>query len=185
MFSLTHNRDRDRDTHIIPRDPLYLRDPFHQYHRLRREMDDLLAPAMHMMHHPRVIAPQDVTLSKDRFEVKMDVQQFAPEELNVKMVDKFVIVEAKHEERPDEHGFIARHFVRKYAVPDDVKLDTITCNLSSDGVLELSAPRMIEEEAISGQEKGIPITYTGRPAIRERQKHSEERDPESNQPKAG
>ncbi len=44
-------------------------------------------------------------------QVCLDVQQFKPEEVNVKTVDNFVVIEGKHEEKEDEHGYISRHFV--------------------------------------------------------------------------
>lgn len=36
-----------------------------------------------------------VKADKDKFQVILDVQQFKPEEINVKVVDKFVVVEGK------------------------------------------------------------------------------------------
>uniref|UniRef100_A0A1A9UGE3 SHSP domain-containing protein n=1 Tax=Glossina austeni TaxID=7395 RepID=A0A1A9UGE3_GLOAU len=50
------------------------------------------------------------TVGKDGFQVCMDVSQFRPNELSVKTIDKTVVVEGKHEEREDDHGFIQRHF---------------------------------------------------------------------------
>lgn len=40
----------------------------------------------------------EVNLSKDAFQVKLDVHQFSPEEIQVKAVDNHVVVEGKHEE---------------------------------------------------------------------------------------
>ncbi|EDW18168.1 heat shock protein 23 [Drosophila mojavensis] len=80
-------------------------------------------------------------IGKDGFQVCMDVAQFKPSELNVKVVDNSVIVEGKHEEREDDHGFITRHFVRRYALPDGYEADKVTSTLSSDGVLTVSVPK--------------------------------------------
>lgn len=71
------------------------------------------------------------------------MQQFAPNEITVKAVDNTVVVEGKHEEKQDEHGFISRHFVRRYVLPKDVELNNITSSLSSDGVLTISAPKKV------------------------------------------
>jgi crystallin, alpha B len=49
-----------------------------------------------------------VNAEKDKFQIILDVQQFTPDEISVKTNDKFIIVEGKHEEKPDEHGFISR-----------------------------------------------------------------------------
>lgn len=90
----------------------------------------------------------------------MDVQQFAPNELNVKVVDNFVIVEGKHEEKQDEHGYISRQFTRRYMIPKDHDVQNIVSNLSSDGVLTVSIPKV---EGIENKERSIPITHTGQP----------------------
>lgn len=73
----------------------------------------------------------------------MDVQQFKPEEINVKTAGDYITVEAKHEERSDEHGFVSRQFTRRYLVPQDVNKDAITSTLSSDGVLTIHAPKKV------------------------------------------
>lgn len=76
-------------------------------------------------------------------QVILDVQQFAPSEIVVKTQDNIVVVEGKHEEKQDEHGFISRHFVRKYVLPSDIEPLDIMSSLSSDGVLTISAPKKV------------------------------------------
>lgn len=71
------------------------------------------------------------------------MQQFKPEEVTVKVVDNFIVVEGKHEERGDEHGFVSRHFVRKYRLPQNCDESAISSTLSSDGVLQLVAPKKV------------------------------------------
>lgn len=76
-------------------------------------------------------------------QVILDVQQFSPDEITVKTVDNYVIVEAKHEERQDEHGYISRHFIRRYVLPPSHDLVNVTSTLSSDGVLTVTAPKKV------------------------------------------
>lgn len=76
------------------------------------------------------------------FKVSLDVHQFAPREINVKTADDSVIVEGTHEERPDEHGYVSRHFLRRYVLTKDYDVDHIACSLSSDGVLTIVAPKV-------------------------------------------
>lgn len=82
----------------------------------------------------------------DLWQVILDVQQFSPEEITVKTVGNQIIVEAKHEERQDEHGFISRHFVRRYVLPASHDVINITSSLSSDGVLTITAPKKVRDE---------------------------------------
>lgn len=107
-----------------------------------------------------------VKADKDKFQVILDVQQFKPEEINVKVVDKCVVVEAKHEEKKDEHGWISRQFVRKYLIPEQCDIDQISSSLSSDGVLSITAPR--KDKAVTNNERAIRIEQTGKPALQEK-----------------
>ncbi|XP_008551687.1 protein lethal(2)essential for life [Microplitis demolitor] len=125
----------------------------------------------HHYHHPyeKSIARRSGTGSsvlqadKNKFQVNLDVQQFAPDEISVKVSGRNVIVEGKHEEKQDEHGWISRQFSRKYLVPEQCDLDQLQSNLSSDGVLSIIAPR---KKALEDKnERVIPITQTGQPAI--------------------
>lgn len=79
---------------------------------------------------------------KRAFAVNVDVHDYLPEELSVQVTkdDGFVVVEGSHEERPDEHGLVRRHFTRRYKLPDGVDPDTITSKLTPEGVLQVWAP---------------------------------------------
>lgn len=74
--------------------------------------------------------------------------------------DCLFLVPGKHEEKPDEHGHIYRHFIRRYTLPKNTDMARIESKLSSDGVLTITAPRMQSEI----EHKSIPITQTGEPA---------------------
>ncbi|KAL7294844.1 hypothetical protein TKK_0011771 [Trichogramma kaykai] len=100
---------------------------------------------------------------KDRFQVVLDVKQFKPEEINVKIVGKFVVVEGKHDETQDEHGWISRQFTRKYLIPEQCDVDQVSSSLSSDGVLSITAPR--KDQHKNKDEKPVKIQFTGKPAI--------------------
>ncbi|XP_072746988.1 protein lethal(2)essential for life [Anoplolepis gracilipes] len=105
-----------------------------------------------------------IQLDNDNFQVILDVQQFSPDEITVKTVDNYVIVEAKHEERQDEHGYISRHFIRRYVLPPSHDLVNVTSTLSSDGVLTVTAPK--KNVAPAGTERLISVIQTGVPAAK-------------------
>lgn len=87
------------------------------------------------------------------------MQQFRPKEISVRTQDNCVIVEAKHEEKPDEHGFVSRHFVRRYVLPEGCEPADVKTNLSSDGVLTIVAPK---KAAIPpSNERIVPIEHVG------------------------
>lgn len=119
-----------------------------------------------------------VKADKEKFQVILDVQQFQPEEITVKVVDKCVVVEGKHEEKQDEHGSISRQFVRKYMIPEQCDIDQVSSNLSSDGVLSITAPRKDKPEPQA--ERTIAIEKTGKPALREKEEKVEKKDDKQN-----
>ncbi|CAG9569966.1 unnamed protein product [Danaus chrysippus] len=95
----------------------------------------------------------------NNFQISLDVQHFSPDEISVKTADGFVVIEGKHEEKQDQHGYVSRHFVRRYALPEGSLPETVESKLSSDGVLTITAPRKVPD-AIKGERK-VPITQTG------------------------
>ena len=78
--------------------------------------------------------------AKYGFEVMVDVHQFKPNEITVKVVENIVIVEAKHEERQDDQGYIARQFSRRFTLPSGYDVGKIESVLSSEGYLTVKAP---------------------------------------------
>lgn len=169
--------------------PLFLNDNWHtsrpsrlldQHFGVGLDLDDLLSPLTHPSdiralsrcptgyYRPwRSTASGNdtgstVIANKDGFQVKLDVQQFKPEEITVKVTGKnTVTIEGKHEEKQDEHGYISRHFVRKYVLPDGHDINNVVSNLSSDGVLSITAPKIGEE---NNEHREIRIQQTGQPA---------------------
>ncbi|ENN70711.1 protein lethal(2)essential for life isoform X2 [Dendroctonus ponderosae] len=96
---------------------------------------------------------------KDKFQVILDVQQFAPNEITVKTTGNSIIVEGKHEEKQDEHGFISRHFVRRYVLPSDNDIEEVVSSLSSDGILTVTAPKKSDKP--KNTDRVVPIQQTG------------------------
>ncbi|XP_022203261.2 alpha-crystallin A chain [Nilaparvata lugens] len=130
----------------------------------------------------RLLDSQDSGISNieedsNNFKVNLDVQQFKPEEISVKLSDDNIVIEGKHEERKDQHGFISRQFCRRYKLPENVDLQKLESRLSSDGVLQLIAPKKIDE-SIKNNERQIPIKHTNQPAIKQKQPSSNKQQSE-------
>ncbi|PSN36850.1 hypothetical protein C0J52_14969 [Blattella germanica] len=141
--------------------------------------DDLLSPSivspLRMGYYRpwRTLAPRqsgvsNIQYDKDGFKINLDVQQFKPEELTVKMVNDYVVVEGKHEERQDEHGYISRQFQRRYKLPSDIDPTTVVSELSSDGVLTVTGPKKALPPA-TPNERVVTITQTNVPAVKQTQ----------------
>ncbi|XP_026325314.1 protein lethal(2)essential for life-like [Hyposmocoma kahamanoa] len=154
----------DYDLPVIPRRL------FDQDFGLALTPDDVLISAVSPLHSRDYYRPwrqlaaaardqgSSIKSDKDKFQINIDVQHFAPEEISVKTADGFIVVEGKHEEKKDEHGYITRQFVRRYALPEGCRADSVESKLSSDGVLSIIAPR--QPRAVKG-ERPVPIQQTG------------------------
>lgn len=64
--------------------------------------------------------------------------------LQVSTVNNTLSIEGKHidvKEDANASSTTTRQFSRKWTLPDDCKVDLVTSNLSSDGILIVTAPR--------------------------------------------
>lgn len=74
------------------------------------------------------------------FQVSLNVNNFKPDEVSVKVIDNMVIIEAKHEERNENDSHVSRQFSRRYTLPEDCSISEIVSTLSADGILTVRAP---------------------------------------------
>nr|ASQ43191.1 HSP21.5a [Choristoneura fumiferana] len=168
--------DLERPLRTIERD--FFRDPYFDFPVGRMMPRNFFSPAFRpwdmMRHFEQLMRPMEqlssamnqlalnegsITSDNEKFQINVDVQHFRPEEVSVKVIDKHVIVEGKHEEKQDEHGYVSRQFVRRYALPEGCLPDTVQSNLSSDGVLTVTAPKVLALPSTG--ERIVPITHTG------------------------
>lgn len=126
--------------------------------------EDLLSPTLYrgFLIHPRTqnsianSGQSEVKNDEKQFQVALNVKQFKPEEIQVKIVDNFIVIQGKHEEKQDETGFCSREFTRRYMLPQACEAETVTSSLSPDGVLTILAPKKVLEEPPK-QERQVTI----------------------------
>ncbi|XP_048874035.1 alpha-crystallin A chain [Brienomyrus brachyistius] len=106
----------------------------------------------------------EVRSDRDRFSVYLDVKHFSPEELTVKVIEGYLEIRGKHEERQDDHGYISRQFHRRYRLPSDVDQSSFTCSLSQDGLLTLCAPKVTSVADTARGDRSIPVTRNDKPS---------------------
>lgn len=85
---------------------------------------------------------QEPVISSDseKFEVKMNVKRFKPDELRIKVKNRNVVVEGKHKNE-DDQKFMANHFVQRFVLPLGSKQEEVTAVLNEKGVLVVTVPR--------------------------------------------
>jgi len=75
-----------------------------------------------------------------KMEISLDTSQYRPDELNVSVANGAITVEGKHEEKAEDGSkMVSRQFIRKYTLPAGAKAEDVFSNLSSDGVLVVTA----------------------------------------------
>ncbi|KAI6215918.1 Protein lethal(2)essential for life [Aphelenchoides besseyi] len=127
--------DFDFDRPIISR-PYYQERPFREAHRFADGINEPVS-------------------GPDYFSLQLDVSAFKPEELKVTVIENQVVIEGRHDERQDRYGEIERYFVRKYTIPDAIKPEDVTSELSKDGILTVQTLQKapVEDEKV----RNIPI----------------------------
>lgn len=75
-----------------------------------------------------------------KFSVLLDVANFKPEEIKVKVVGNELSVSAKHESEKEGH-FTSRQFNRHFVLPKDVDMSSVISRLNDEGKLLVEAER--------------------------------------------
>jgi len=102
-----------------------------------------------------------------KFEVTLDVSDYKPEELKVTTVNNVLSIEGKHEQHQESSdskdtssssfgsSSVMKHFSRKWTLPKDADPNDVVSNLSSDGILMVTAPR--KSAAAVENKQNVPI----------------------------
>lgn len=99
-----------------------------------------------------IITPQQTTVNRqssrvevdeNRFQVTLDVSQYKPEDIEVKVDGNKLVVRAESK-APGSGGagYTEKEFFRQYTLPEDVDGAQVRCYFAEDGTLTLEAPRV-------------------------------------------
>ncbi|XP_069801361.1 alpha-crystallin A chain [Dendropsophus ebraccatus] len=105
----------------------------------------------------------EVRSDRERFIINLDVKHFSPEDLTVKILDDFVEIHGKHNERQDDHGYISREFHRRYRLPPNLDQSSVSCTLSADGILTFCGTKLHSNLDSSHSERPIPVSREEKP----------------------
>ena len=109
-----------------------------------------------------------------KFTIKLDMENYEPSEIEVKIVDKenvdevnstvkptgkIVVISAEHPERTDRLGRVSRRFQRKFELPEDVEAETIVSTMTPQGVLIIEGLKKKTTNAAA--EVVIPVLREG------------------------
>merc|ERR1712110_399263 len=92
----------------------------------------------------------------DKVEVSLDTAGYKPDELKVTAGRGVVCVEGKHEEKSQSgEVMVSRQMSRQYQLPSSADPAQVTSNLSRDGVLLITIPKIQQQ---INQDRNVPIT---------------------------
>ncbi|CAG5116502.1 unnamed protein product [Candidula unifasciata] len=90
------------------------------------------------------------------FRIRMDLGNYAPEEVKITSDNDRIIVHAKHEEKQDNHGFVSREMCRKYKLPKECDPKSVISTMNSHGILNIKVAKKAIEPP---KETAIPVEY--------------------------
>jgi len=107
-----------------------------------------------------------IKYEKDKLEIKIDVSEYSPEDLDVKVEGGNLIIAAKQEVK-EAGGSRCRVFEQKFSLPPGVRTDTVRSNLNRDGYLVVTASK--EEENLTSLENKMervmaPSSWDSKPS---------------------
>ena len=90
-----------------------------------------------------------------KLEISLDTAGYKPDELKVNIGQGEICVEGKHEEKTlAGQVMVARRFCRRYTLPQEARVEEVASNLSQDGVLVITVPKL---ETLENKNRSVPI----------------------------
>lgn len=112
-----------------------------------------------------------VSASNDKFLIQLELPGFEPEDFSLKTKDNAIVLEAVHEGKGEEST--SRKYVKEFKMPEGVQRDKLASSYSADGILTISAPRVITapegakvEEAMAAASKAY-TTDDGKTSVKQ------------------
>lgn len=89
---------------------------------------------------PSATDSQPMIPDEKGFMAEVNAKHFDPKSIQVKVREGFVTVEAKEEESNEEEGtYNFRQLRRQFRLPTNVNLDSVQCEMTTDGLLTIRA----------------------------------------------
>ncbi|XP_045118937.1 protein lethal(2)essential for life-like [Portunus trituberculatus] len=83
-----------------------------------------------------------ITEKDGKFQAVMDVKDFSPSDLQVRVVEDRVVVEGKYiKKSEDGSSMSSKSFYKEFTMPNTADIDAVSTALSKDGVLTVRAPK--------------------------------------------
>ena len=105
-----------------------------------------------------------IKYEKDKLEIKIDVSEYSPEDLDVKVEGGNLIISAKQEVK-EAGGSRCRVFEQKFSLPPGVRTDTVRSSLDRDGFLVVTASKDAENSLENKMDRVMaPSSWDSKPS---------------------
>lgn len=108
-------------------------------------------------------------------QMALDVAQYKPEEINVKLCDNNLVVEAKTETSEND-SYHKAEFKRWIRLPEDVKHDAIKSTLTEDNKLVIDVP--VNKPIENSRSRSIPVNVEPKKAVEDNKEAGDKKSPQ-------
>ncbi|XP_039251466.1 body wall muscle protein HR-29-like [Styela clava] len=153
--------------------PIHFMDPFHwpmssrtteddEFDEFIRNVDSRFSGILSNLNNsPSSVRMKESAGDPSKFEMKIAVHDFGPDDIKVKVQGDNLLIEAKREEKQEKEGMYAhsyREFRRTFPIPEGVDKKKLSSALHG-GVLEIEAPRLAPAIEKPPEKKKIEVTH--------------------------
>ena len=100
-----------------------------------------------------------MTLKNGRFSIELDIQDFEPEDIDIKVQGGEIILVGRREVKRGSSTSV-RQFNQKFALPSGIDVSKLSTDVNSEGTLIISAPQLEDNSTVALIE-GFDISKTG------------------------
>lgn len=100
-----------------------------------------------------------VKKDSNNFEVQLDMKNFEPEEICVKVIGREVTIEAESEKKT-ENSFESQRFLRKFNIPEGCNIEDVVPTINKEGLMTITVTQTKIEES---KERVVPIQISSEP----------------------
>ena len=98
-------------------------------------------------------------LKNGKFSIEVDIQDFEPEDIDIKVQGDSIILAGRREIKRGSSSSV-RQFNQKFAIPTGLDVSALTTEMTSEGMLVISAPQLEDQTAV-GIIEGFEISQKG------------------------
>lgn len=102
------------------------------------------------------------TIKDNKYQLALDLRNFDPNEIKVKMDKNSLQVSGKREKKSEDgHCYEYREYHQHFTVPENVKSEQLKCQIDKNGFLKLEAPLKVPQVE-ENKERTIPIEFVNK-----------------------